>query len=280
MTATLYFNKKLNWTFRGNQDLIEKLRKAMSLQDINSKNTVMVFRKKNDIHKIPEKYFDIKTGWRLQDNLFNRYLTHEISKDIVISLKPDEDYMGLRYLMFPIWYEVIEEGGLPLHSALIERSGKGILFLAPNSGGKSTISRLSPWSVRSDDLNIVLPGYLAYPLPTWSYFLHKKNQSDRRVWETPKSSTLSAIFFLEKSQENQIEKLPFFDAVSVILESVKELCFHDFKYMDLREKRKLYTNILDNSISLVKQLPFHLLRFNKENGEKIWKKIEEVIDNA
>jgi SynChlorMet cassette protein ScmC len=273
---TLYLNEKLSWSFMGSQGLIEKLGKAMSLPDLKSANKVFLFRKKEDIYEIPRKYFDFKMGWSLQDNLFSRYLTHEVLKDIIISLKPDDDYMGFRNLFFPIWHQIIKEGGLPLHSAMVEKKEKGLLFIAPNSGGKSTISNLAtlPWKVRSDDINIVIAGK-SHPLPTWSYFMHKSHLSQKRTWDTSRPSPVTGIFFLEKAKDDRVEEITTGKAVMRIFSSVTEINEQDFKYMDKGKLRALRILIFNNAWELAKKTPCHILKFNKEGNP--WKKIEEVI---
>ncbi|MEQ8224892.1 MAG: SynChlorMet cassette protein ScmC [Candidatus Eremiobacterota bacterium] len=276
---TLYLNEKLNWNFIGNSDLLNKLSKAMSLADLKSPNKIFLFKKKDDIHEIPKKYFDFKLGWNLQDNLSSRYLTHEILKDIIISLKPENDYMGFKNMFFPVWHQVIKEGGLPLHCALLEKNGKGLLFIAPNSGGKSTISNLasSPWEVRSDDMNIIIDRK-AFPLPTWSYFTHKSHLSSRRTWDTLRPSPVMEVFFLEKSKEDRVGGMTNGEAVMRIVSSVTEINEQDFKYMDLVRLRTLRRLIFDNAWNLAKITPCHILKFNKEGNP--WEKIEEVMQNV
>jgi len=266
---------------QGSLPLLEKLKKAMCLSDFPSQNKIMVFREREDLQEIPKKYFNFKLGWSLRDNGITRYLIHDVSRDIIISLKDKEDYMNLKHLFYPLWQQIIFTGGLPLHSVLIEKEGSGVLLIAANSGGKSTASSLvsDQWEARADDLNIILPGrsdYFAFPFPTWSYFMHKKDRPGKRTWESQKSSRVRAIFFLEKNaEENCIEAIRGDEAIYRILRSVEELNQIDFKYQPRCYLRKLRKQIFENTWNLRNSVKYYTLKFNKK--DQFCKKIEEVI---
>lgn len=63
--------------------------------------------------------------------------------------------------------------GAIVHAGLAVHSGRGLLFLAPSGGGKSTTLAAAPpeWTVLSDDAALVWPkngGWQASPLPSWT----------------------------------------------------------------------------------------------------------------
>jgi len=70
------------------------------------------------------------------------------SQDILCVLRssagPDSELEQMRYALYPILDGAVCDGGLPLHAALVEREGVGILIAAASGVGKSTCCKRLP----------------------------------------------------------------------------------------------------------------------------------------
>lgn len=69
--------------------------------------------------------------------------------------------------------DITHHGGAVAHAGLAIHNERGVLFLAPPGGGKSTTLATAPteWEVLSDDAALVWPEgdrWLASPLPSWT----------------------------------------------------------------------------------------------------------------
>lgn len=104
--------------------------------------------------------------------------------------------------------------GLPLHAALIEKNGSGIVFLGPSGMGKSTQAKL--WG-RYLDADFVIgdrPGFHRIDGIWYGYGMPWDGKDNIR---RQKSVPIKALIFLEQAKENQIQKLSQTDAMRVLL---------------------------------------------------------------
>jgi SynChlorMet cassette protein ScmC len=105
----------------------------------------------------------------------------------------------MRRAMLPFYEAVTAQGGLPLHAALAEIEGNGVLLAGVSGAGKSTCCRRFPlpWRVLGDDMASVVPcddgTFRGHPLPTWSAV---KAQAVERPCALRHSVPVRAIFFL------------------------------------------------------------------------------------
>ena len=133
-------------------------------------------------------------------------LRHEELAYVIAGLGEVSDREGridqMRRAMLPFYEAVAARGGLPLHAALAEIGGQGVILAGVSGAGKSTCCRRfpAPWRILSDDLAVVVPcedGTLrAHPLPTWSAV---KAQTVERPCVLRQSVPVRAIFFLVHS---------------------------------------------------------------------------------
>lgn len=116
-------------------------------------------------------------------------------------------------------YAMPKRGGLLLHSSAIENHGKSLVFIAPNEGGKSTISANSGRKVLSDDCVGI-----------------KKDKSGAwfacsTPWGRVHSSgeyPIEALFFIEKSDRFFCEPISSIDVVKKIFANLS-LTFSDLE---------------------------------------------------
>ena len=177
---------------------------------------------------------------------------------------------------FPIFREIIQAGGLIIHSTLLEKNRSGVILAGQNSSGKSKCARkaVKPWKALSDDVTIFLNGK-AYPFPTWSYFLHKKDQALKTQWNTARGIPVKAMFFLEKTDIDSVVNIEKDEALYRLMNSSTELIRQNFNTLSKDEARALRTQIFHNAFNIIKTYDTFILKHSL-HGETL-KKIEEVI---
>lgn len=109
----------------------------------------------------------------------------------------------------------LERGGLFVHSAGVERAGKGYLFVGESGAGKSTLAKASAASTRilSDDLTFV-DGSAEPALQGTPFF------GDLGISGVNQSTPLTAIYFLHKAAENEIKAISTREAVGRMIPQV------------------------------------------------------------
>jgi SynChlorMet cassette protein ScmC len=212
-------------------------------------------------------------------------LRHEELAYVIAGLGEVSDREGridqMRLAMLPFYEAVAARGGLPLHAALAEIGGQGVILAGVSGAGKSTCSRRfpAPWRILSDDLAVVVPcedGTLrAHPLPTWSAV---KAQTVERPCVLRQSVPVRAIFFLVHSDAESAvpvgagrAALSIYDAAMQVFMSV------DFAagipggstYM-----RKLF----ENAAEMAAAVPSFVLRVSLQG--RFWECVERALDQV
>lgn len=222
------------------------------------------------------------SGWRVHDLWFLRFWDHQACPDIICEIGDDGNYqlemLRMQKALYIIYLQLQEKGGLPLHGALVERDGKGILLAGPGGSGKSTscLRFPLPWRVLSDDQLLVVrdagKNYLAHPLPTWSnYFLQRPKQE----WNVQDHVRLAAIFFIEQAKSDEVLPIGQGRAAAFINYLTADVSCTTLWNMSGEEKRQLKSKIFDNSCELTKTIPVYMLRISL-NG-RFWEEMEKVL---
>jgi SynChlorMet cassette protein ScmC len=224
------------------------------------------------------------SGWIALNNHYLSLWYRMDSPDLVVELTTPlaevYGYIGLRLALRFIFRQSIRKGGLPLHAALAEHQGKGVLLVGTSETGKSTCCRrLSPpWQARCDDEVLLTLGpdgrYLAHPFPTWSDYLLQREESALKS-HSQNHSPLAGIFFIEQSPTD--ECLPMDPAkalVELIIAAQVGLITH-FWYCDPEETRNIRAAIFANACKLVHQVPPFRLRVSLTG--KFWEQLEAVL---
>ena len=224
------------------------------------------------------------SGWIALNNSFLRLWYGMDSPDLVVELKTpmsrNKGYDSLRLALQFVFRQSLPRGGLPLHAALAEHQGRGVLLVGTSGTGKSTCCRrLSPpWRARCDDevlLTLAPDGrYLAHPFPTWSdYFsLHG---TDIIQAHSQDASPLAGIFFLEQSPSDECLPLdPAKALIEIIIASQIVLDRHLW-YCDPKEASSLRGVMFANACKLVHQIPAFHLRVSLTGG--FWEQIEAAL---
>jgi hypothetical protein len=146
-----------------------------------------------------------------------------------------------------------------IRSAVINRNGKAVFFLAPNGGGKTTIARqVHPESVLSDDQTILRRedgNFMVYSTP-WG-----------RIVNSSKSIPLGGFFIIEKAKHFELVPLKSRQMISFLWNE-------HFPFFELLPKFSR-TNVFNLLYQAVSNVPLYLLRTPLDGID--WDKIDASL---
>jgi SynChlorMet cassette protein ScmC len=183
----------------------------------------------------------------------------------------------MRRSLLPIFEGELGAGSIPLHAALVEHDGKAVLLAGKSGVGKSTCCRRLPqgWEVLSDDMALVLrtsESYKAHPVPTWSAV---EDFRGRQSWSINRHVVLSAIFFLDQADRDEMFPLGRGEATLGIYDA-SSICFQTLSGQSNVHKGLPYRKqVFENATSLATAVPAFRLRVSLTG--RFWEKIEEVL---
>jgi SynChlorMet cassette protein ScmC len=223
-----------------------------------------------------------REGWKTDDLTLVSFWTPPQGSDLVCELLNSHArkiaVLMMGEALHPVYHKAIEAGGMPLHGALVELNGQGVVLAGANDAGKTTCCRRlpDPWKVLCDDEILIVKeagnGYRAHPFPTWSdYFLSRSRES----CDVSRSVPLSAIFFLQQAPSIEILPMGRGQAAARINESAGQACFWRLKALELALRRVWTTKLFDNTCDLAGNVPAFLLRLNLTG--RFWEDIERVL---
>ncbi len=224
-------------------------------------------------------------GWQVRRSPFLEIWRHRAVPQIVCGLHETADVLHVREQMrcalFPVYDLTVRRGGLPLHGALVERDGRGVLLVGKSGVGKSTACRRLPpqWNALGDDLALAVRrpggGFAVHPLPTWSAV---GPDAEKRAWDIKRGVHLSAVFFLTQAPEDEI--LPAGKAVAtVVLADAAMKIFDSVRVREQTiEKTLIGGNVFANAAAMAKSVPTYILRLSLTG--RFWEKIEDVLEKG
>jgi SynChlorMet cassette protein ScmC len=222
------------------------------------------------------------SGWETYDFRSVRYWRHPSARDVICEIGGERkhvlDIVNMMTALQFIYLRTLERGGLPLHSALVERDGMGALAAGPGCAGKSTLCRRlpSPWRAHSDDKSLVICNgrrdYLAHPLPTWSEYLDRRS---KKTWDVERCVPLSALFFIAKARADEVVPIGQGEAAVLLHEAATDVCNPITRNMGAGEVRELNKLIFENSCRLVAKIPAFILRVSLSGH--FWVEMEKVL---
>ncbi len=225
----------------------------------------------------------VKDGWQIRRSPFLEIRRHPSVREIVCRLHDTEDFHQVREQMrcalFPVYGLTVRRGGFPIHCALVERDGRGVLLVGRSGAGKSTASgRLPPpWRVLGDDLALVVRrpggGFAVHPLPTWSAV---GPDPEKRMWEINRGVSLAAVFFLAQSAKDEI--LPAGEAMATtVLTDAAMTIFRSVRVQEQSlEKTLLGGNVFANAAAVAGSVPSRILRLSLTG--RFWEKMDKVLE--
>ena len=188
--------------------------------------------------------------------------------------------LHMRHLLMPIWDGCIESGGVPIHGALLDRLGNGVVLIGRSGAGKTTCCRRLPkgWTVLGDDLAVLMPGvrndYRAQPLPTWSAVASGTVQWPCRA---NTSVSLRALFLLDQSDNDEALPMGALQAAAAIHAAAQQALIAHGPRSHWRRGKRL-ERVLDTAIRIARSVPAYRLRVSLHG--RFWEKIEEVLENG
>jgi SynChlorMet cassette protein ScmC len=223
-----------------------------------------------------------RIGWKVRKFPAIQIWSHLDVPDVLCEIGHDKGYELdiLRMLLgvYPIFERAQCSGGLPLHAGLVERNGNGILLAASGSIGKSTCCRRfrSPWKPLCDDESLVVRNdrkqYQVHPFPTWSDYLMKRS---KQTWNVQYHLPLSAIFFLEQAEADEVVPMGLGEAAVYITQSAHQVYHTNWRKLTSEDVRALRKEIFQNSCELAKAVDAFKLRLSLKG--RFWEKIEAVL---
>ena len=181
----------------------------------------------------------------------------------------DDKIYSMWAVVHAVYRRAVQIGGTPLHAAISEQDGKGIVFAAPGGGGKSTTSkRLSEnFQLHGDDEVLVLPddseSFIAHPFPTWSNFLYKRPKVS---WKVEKKIPLKAAFFIEKADKEEIIPLKSHEASALFNQSIRQIMMRGWHLSGPDTKSRLIKECFGIAVDLAKSIPAFKIRLTLEGS--------------
>ena len=188
-------------------------------------------------------------------------------------------YINLVRLSLVFAREAQARGGVLIHGALAERDGMGVILAAPSGTGKTTASnRLpAPWRSLCDDATLVVRdpqgNYWAHPWPTWSCFLAG---GPGGTWDVQHAVPVKGIFFLAQAGEDRVVQVGPGQAVSLLLECVRQAAMFMPLGLLKEEGRALHLEWFNNLCALARVIPAHVLHISLTGA--FWQEIEQALE--
>lgn len=213
------------------------------------------------------------------ETLAIRILYGENSDKTICEIKNEKiKYLNMAYSLRPIYMRSMAFGGLLFHAGLAELNGMGVLFAATGGTGKSTCCRRLPdyWKPLCDDEVLVVLNksgqYMAHPFPTWNDYIMRNSKN---TWDVQYSVPLSAIFFIEQAETDEIIPMTIGRSAMRITGSTNEALGNILTNVSKEERITFKRNVFNNAFDMAQKIPAFRLRVSL-NG-CFWEKIEEVI---
>jgi SynChlorMet cassette protein ScmC len=269
-------------------DFVDKLSGILSLKECPSGDLqkLIYFRREKDaigrnIAFHGQTPLASKLIWRIDD--YGIIIVWYRHSDIICEIRyesPDlaSSYTAMMYSLYAVYDRSVQIGGLPFHSGLAEFNGKGVLFAGQSGAGKSTCYRRLPdhWKPLCEDETLVVMGkdnlYRAHPCPTWSNYRMGRTE---KTCDIQYSVPVSAFFFLEHSENDEVIPLPKYKASVFINSSSKEIFSRSSPLRNHKDHISTMGVIFNNASDMAKTIPAFILRASL-NG-RFWEKIEDVL---
>jgi SynChlorMet cassette protein ScmC len=183
--------------------------------------------------------------------------------------------------LYPVLEMALLAGGFPIHAALIEFDGTGVLLAGPSGVGKSTCcSRIpAPWKILCDEETLVMMdkqgNYRAQPLPTWS---ECGDARIRRSWDGQRHLPLGGIFFLEKAAEDLCSPMGDGKATALSNYFALQKCRRHWAEIDGRQERVMADRVFSNAVCLSRRVPSYLLRVSRKG--RFWDHLRAALPVA
>jgi len=283
------------WWLTGKEDMLywlDKFAGIMELEPCKSGGSPkLIFSKMNNGDKPTRgktdkrpRDFDPAEDWTFNDYNTLRIWSHNLMPDIRCEVNNNGrhgiEFESMWTALQPIYQQSINKGGLPFHAALIESAGKGFLLVSSGGTGKSTCCRRLAGYAKPlcDDETLVVYNenklFVAHPFPTWSDYFWKRAE---KTWNVQYQVPLCAIFFLERSEVDEVLPVDEIQSVIFTCESAIQVLQKFWKKLDIKYQRNLKTEIFNNACKLSKMIPAFHLRVSLTG--RLWKNIKNALSS-
>jgi SynChlorMet cassette protein ScmC len=223
------------------------------------------------------------SGWKCREFPRLRLWYQADSPDVICELRPPKNrtdsILTMSYAMQGFYYGLALRGGFPLHSALVEKDGIGILLVGNEGIGKSTCCRRLPnsWNVIADDSVVIVPGpdstFLAHPFPTWSELL---NCGQNIAWDVQRPIRLGVTMFLGRADEMEIKPLGQGRAAAMMAASASYVCNVGWQGPNVLAHSGLRRRLFLNACAPATSVRSFSLKLSPDGA--FWEKIQEAIE--
>lgn len=193
-----------------------------------------------------------------------------------------DDFSHFTNISATITVDAHETGAILMHAALAEHDGRGVILAAAGGTGKSTASRRLPpwWKSLCDDTTFVARDgsgrWFAHPWATWSTFM---NGGKGGQWDVSCSVPLDAIFFLSRSETEEVETLGRGEGLVRLVKSSAQVSTLATKMIESPEmKMAINAQWFSNLTDLADKVPMYRLCLSL-NGE-FWKNMDLVMSGG
>ena len=186
---------------------------------------------------------------------------------------------SMRHILLPLYLEALRKGGFPVHAALVESNGQGVLLAGRGGIGKSTCCRRLPpsWRALADDLALVtrddIGTWRAHALPTWSDL----RAGHEGAWDVNRSLPLEAIFFLEQRETDEATPAGKGEAAVACRRSAMEVFWSVGPFVLTGDPMNVATRAFENAVAFSLAVPAYLLHVSLTG--RFWEKIEEALES-
>jgi SynChlorMet cassette protein ScmC len=223
-----------------------------------------------------------ETGWIAHLLGFLKIWSHPDVPDVICEMRDARDTnldaFRMGEAMIPIYQRAQNLGGLPMHAALIEWKGTGVLISAKGGTGKSTCCRRlpRPWYPICDDHTLIVQDeqkrYSVHPFPTWKDYSTGLCETN---WNVEKSFPLFGIFFLERGEVDGTFSVGQGRGAALINYSATQVFQYKWRDLSGEHERILRRKIFENACEIARKIPTYTLRASLTG--RFWEKIEEVL---
>lgn len=223
------------------------------------------------------------TGWRWKRLDLVRFAYHPDSADMICAVRwwdnPATNFASMADAVCVLYHGFTAYGAVPVHGALLELQGTGVLLLADGGVGKTTccLRVPEPWRWLCDDEALVVPGsdgsLYAHPFPTWSDLVRGAKSPSRSVEQ---GLPLNAIFFLSQASQDEVFSIGRGAAAARMMSmTLRYFTRPQWKCSHPDDDVALRAQVFANVCSVASELPSFELKVAREG--RFWEEIERVL---
>lgn len=169
--------------------------------------------------------------------------------------------------------DMVKRGGAIIHAGLAAHHGRGLLFLAPPGGGKSTTLATAPldWTVLSDDAALLWPEqqrWQASPLPSWTMMTASSALPSEQPFDLSRFCMVAGLIVLEKGKILSCERLSPVSAAPHLFRALEEYPSTVMSGLHFKE------HFFRTACALVRALP--CWRLELPLGADVWPLLAEL----